>query len=152
VVSVKKSALVNFTSQQMYDIVTDIASYPDFLQWCSGSEIIERLEGEGEGETVVARVDINYKSIQQSFTTQNRNLNSNCINMQLYNKSDMFDIFNGEWKFTDLSDDGEACKIEFQLDFSMKSNMLSNIFKKAFSQITNLQVDGFVKRAEQLYR
>ena len=38
---VDRSALVLHTAEQMFDLVNDVANYPEFLPWCSGSTIIE---------------------------------------------------------------------------------------------------------------
>lgn len=133
----------------MYDIVTDIVSYPDFLEWCSGSEILKTCVDQGE-QIVVARIDISYKGIQQSFTTRNCNIDSSKIIMGLHGSSSQFETMQGEWRFIELGKNQQACKIEFQLDFSV-NNMMAMIFQKVFSQIATLQVEGFLKRADQLY-
>jgi len=146
-ISIHKSALTQFSAKQMYDLVIDIPAYPEFLQWCNGSEILSQSDDE-----VVARVDINYKGIKQSFTTSNKNSEAASIDMQLHDTSDSFDYFSGCWSFTDLSQgDVSGSKVEFKLDFTTKSKILSGVFKSVFSQIVNSQVEGFVKRAGQLY-
>ena len=153
-ISIRKSALVNYSAQQMYDIVADIDAYPDFLQWCSGSHVLEKnIVNEADSvEVVIARVDIHYKGIQQSFTTKNKNTSPSSISMNLYDRSGPFDKLNGKWVFTNLDGDQKASKIEFHLDFSVTSKLLTKIFEKVFYQIANLQVEGFVKRAEKLYQ
>ncbi len=50
---VSRSALVPFSAKQMYDLVNDVASYPQFLPGCSGSKILEQTES-----TMVASVDV----------------------------------------------------------------------------------------------
>jgi len=146
-ISIHKSALTQFSAKQMYDLVTDIPSYPEFLQWCNGSEVLSQSH-----EEVVARVDINYKGIKQSFTTCNKNMDAESIDMQLHDSSGPFEHFAGCWLFTDLSQgDISGSKVEFKLDFTTQSKVLSGVFKSVFTQIVNSQVEGFVKRAEQLY-
>jgi len=146
-ISIHKSALTQYSAKQMFDLVVDIPAYPEFLQWCNGSEVLSKSDDE-----VVARVDINYKGIQQSFTTSNKNSEAESIDMQLYDTSGPFEYFAGCWSFTDLSQgDVTGSKVEFKLDFTTQSKVLSGVFKSVFSQIVNSQVEGFVKRAEQLY-
>ena len=64
---VQKSALVKFSAQQMFDLVDDIESYPQFLPWCSGSRILKR-----EGDIVEGQIDIAKAGFHKSFTTRNR--------------------------------------------------------------------------------
>ncbi|MEM9323994.1 MAG: SRPBCC family protein, partial [Pseudomonadota bacterium] len=39
---VRRSALVPYTAQAMFDLVDDVASYPEFLPWCSDAVEHER--------------------------------------------------------------------------------------------------------------
>ena len=42
---VKRSVLLWYSSREMYDLVTGIERYPEFLPWCSRAELLERNEG-----------------------------------------------------------------------------------------------------------
>ena len=35
--TVSRSALVPYSAEQMYVLVEDVESYPDFLPWCGGA-------------------------------------------------------------------------------------------------------------------
>ncbi|MBK2147416.1 SRPBCC family protein, partial [Francisella tularensis] len=43
---VNKSAVVNYSAAQMYELVNDIRSYPKFLPMCYDIEIFEQTETE----------------------------------------------------------------------------------------------------------
>src|SRR5260363_405247 len=57
---VYRTALVPHTTEQMFDLVNDVAEYPDFLPWCGGVEIFRQDECHLE-----ARVNIHFKGIRQ---------------------------------------------------------------------------------------
>jgi len=136
-----------YSAKQMFDIVADIESYPKFLQWCSGARVLQQ-----DVNQVTASVDIKYKGIQQSFCTQNSNVDAVSIHMILAEDESSFDSLEGCWTFSQIdADQGEACKVEFNLDFSMKNKIAATVFKTVFSQILNSQVDGFIQRAQDLY-
>ena len=44
--TVEKSVLIWFTAQEMFDLVVDVASYPQFLPWCDQTHILN-LEEQG---------------------------------------------------------------------------------------------------------
>ena len=44
--SVSRSALVNHSAKQMFDLVNDVEGYKEFLPWCGGSEFISRGDDE----------------------------------------------------------------------------------------------------------
>ena len=62
---VSRSALVSFSAQQMFDLVNDVASYPEFLPGCSGSKVIESSQS-----AMVASVDVSKAGISKTFTLQ----------------------------------------------------------------------------------
>jgi ribosome-associated toxin RatA of RatAB toxin-antitoxin module len=45
----------------------------------------------------------------------------------------------------------DACKIEFQLHYEFESVLLEKIIGPVFGMIAGTFVDGFVKRADQVY-
>ena len=38
---VKRSALLPYAAEAVFDIVNDVSRYPEFLPWCSGAEGVE---------------------------------------------------------------------------------------------------------------
>ncbi|MEC8468444.1 MAG: type II toxin-antitoxin system RatA family toxin, partial [Pseudomonadota bacterium] len=67
--TIQKTALLMHSAQTMYDLVADIARYPEFLPGCSGAEILERTDA-----GVVARLDLSKAGVKQSFVTRNTNV------------------------------------------------------------------------------
>ena len=39
---VKKSVLLWYTPQEMYELVTQVEAYPEFLPWCDQAQVLER--------------------------------------------------------------------------------------------------------------
>ena len=63
--TVKRSALVPYSTVQMYDIINDIEGYPSFLPWCVDSEVLFASETEQ-----VARLDLARGGLSLKQTTQ----------------------------------------------------------------------------------
>ncbi len=139
---VSKSALIPFSAAQMYKLVDDFESYPDFLPWCRSSRLISRSENEICGELEVARA-----GISQTFSTRNTLVKNERVDIELIEGP--FRKLQGGWKFTALRED--ACKIELILDFEFSGRLINSAFGKVFSQIANTMVDAFCKRAEEVY-
>ena len=38
---IQRSALLPYPAQFLYDLVNDVARYPEFLPWCSAAEVLE---------------------------------------------------------------------------------------------------------------
>ena len=139
---VTKSALVHHSAKQMYDLVCDFESYPDFLPWCSDSRLISRTPEEICGELEVSRV-----GIKQRFSTCNRLLENERMDILL--RDGPFRKLQGGWRFQALQTD--ACKVELVLDFEFAGRLIDAAFGQVFKQIANTLVDAFCKRADELY-
>ncbi len=131
-----------YSAAQMYALVADIPSYPDFLNWCAGARIVGHDEG-----CVVASITIAYKGLQQSFTTRNRMTPAESIEMELVEGP--FSELRGTWRFLPL--DRAASKIELELRFAFSNRLMAKLVAPVFTRIANSQVDAFHERAKQLY-
>jgi ribosome-associated toxin RatA of RatAB toxin-antitoxin module len=64
---VNRSALVNYSAQQMFDLVNDIEAYPQYMDGCVGAKVLKR-----EGEWLEARLELSKAGVSQSFVTRNQ--------------------------------------------------------------------------------
>ena len=140
--SISKSAIVPYSCNEMYRLVNQIDSYPEFLDWCSSASILNQTEDE-----VIATVKINKGAFQQSFTTINKLIIDERIDMEL--KEGPFSHLSGSWRFIHLQNN--ASKVELQLQFSFSSKIVDIAISPIFSSIANSQLDAFVKRARHIY-
>ena len=139
---VTRSALVAFSADQMFDLVNDVARYPEFLPGCSGSRVIEFSDS-----AMVASVDVSKAGISKTFTTSNRLADGVEILMELVDGP--FKKLQGGWYFTPLDD--QACKVELKLEFEFSSRMIEIAFGKIFNELTTNMVSAFTQRAKQVY-
>lgn len=139
---INRSAIVPYSPQQMFRLVTDISSYPEFLPWCSEAQIIDSDENQ-----TTAKLFIKFKGVKQNFTTRNINRPPDRITIQLVDGP--FSHMGGEWRFRELSQ--SACKIELDLEFAFSSKWLEKIVGPVFGVIGNTMVDSFRQRAKSLY-
>jgi ribosome-associated toxin RatA of RatAB toxin-antitoxin module len=127
----------------MYALVQDIESYPKFLPWCSGAEVVSREPGR-----TVATLHVLYHGIRQHFTTENTNVPDQRIEMRLV--SGPFRHLQGLWNFQALG--VEASKVSCRLEYQLAHGLLERAAGPVFGHIANSFVDAFVRRAEQVSR
>lgn len=139
---VEKSVLVGYSAQQMFTLIDQVETYPEFLPWCGGTEVKWRDEA-----TTLATINIDYLGIKQSFTTENAKQFPRVIEMKL--QDGPFKHLDGSWRFIEL--DVDACKIEFELHYEFSSKILEKVVGPVFSHIANSFVDAFVRRADKVY-
>ena len=142
--TVQKTALLWYSARQMYDLVIDVARYPEFLPWCDHTRIIEQDE-----HGMTAEIGMAFKALRQSFVTRNTHVPGREVTLQLVRGP--FSRLQGHWTFTPVGDaDDAACRIELTLSYAFKAPMAA-IVGPLFNRIAKSLVDAFVKRAEQVY-
>lgn len=139
---IKRSATVGYTQRQMFELVNDIEAYPRFLPWCRSSRVLFHENNEIQAELVIA-----WSGMQKSFTTRNRLLPYERIDITLVHGP--FRYLAGAWDFIAMGEDG--CKVNLELNFEFTGSMLDLVFQPIFHHIANSLVDLFCKRAAEVY-
>jgi ribosome-associated toxin RatA of RatAB toxin-antitoxin module len=140
--AVQKSVLVGYSAEQMFALVDRVEDYPLFLPWCGGVEVKERSDNR-----LVATINIQYRGVRQSFTTENINTPPAQMKMNLVDGP--FRQLDGLWTFTALREN--ACKVQFDLHYEFSSRLLEQLIGPVFNMIATSFIDSFTKRAEQVY-
>lgn len=141
--SVNRSALVNYSAQQMFDLVNDIEAYPQYMDGCVGAKVLKR-----EGDWLEARLELSKAGVSQSFVTRNQLQAPESMSMTLVDGP--FKYLKGCWRFTALNE--TACKVSFDLEFELQSKLLGMAVGKLFEAVASKQVDALCERAKQIYR
>lgn len=139
---VERSALVKHSAAQMYELVKDIESYPQFMPGCDGAKILKQEEN-----TVVATLVLSKSGIQQSFTTRNQMQSNEHIHIEL--EDGPFKVFRGRWDFIEL--EPGASKVVFQLEYEFSNFLLGVTAGKLIQNVAGDQVDAICKRADLVY-
>ncbi|PHM73650.1 type II toxin-antitoxin system RatA family toxin [Xenorhabdus kozodoii] len=139
---ISRSALVPYSVEQMYKLVNDVTSYPDFLPGCVGSRVISSGDNE-----MTASVEVSKAGISKTFVTRNTLFDNTRISMQLVDGP--FRKLMGGWHFTPLSED--ACKVELHLDFEFTNKLIELAFGKVFKELAGNMVQAFTQRAREVY-
>ncbi len=140
-----KSAIIPYNSKQMLDLVNDVEKYPDFLKWCKKGYIESAFDG---GYT--AGMTIKIKGVQVDFVTENNMAeDGDLINLFMTLVRGPFKNLSGEWRFHQYPEFGS--KVELQLQYEIKSQLLGKMFAKGFDQVAAHLVNDFVNRAGVIY-
>lgn len=143
---VHKSVLLWYSPQEMYELVADVAKYPEFLPWCDSVSVLQQ-----DAEGMTARIGMAFAGLRQHFTTRNRHVPAREVAMELVDGP--FSKLDGRWTFAPVGDGSQrACRVELTLNYGFSSRTLAALVGPVFDQIAGSLVDAFVKRAEQVYR
>lgn len=130
-----------YSSDQLFDLVSDVEKYGDFLPWC-----IACRKTKEEGDVIEADLIIGYKMIREKFKSRVTLDRPDHIRVE-YLDGPMKSLSN-EWKFIP---DGDGCIIDFYVDFEFQNPMLQSVITLFFEKAVTRMVDAFEARAEMLY-
>lgn len=148
--TVHKSVLIWYSAQEMFNLVTAVDQYPQFLPWCDHARVLTRTD-----TCMTAEIGIALGGVKQTFTTQNTHtvqMDTQAINVAMKLVSGPFSKLDGHWHFTPVGDATQrACRTELRLNYGFNNAVLAALVGPVFDKIASNLVDAFVKRANQVY-
>ena len=135
-----------YTAQQMYDLVADVQSYPEFLPWCSGARICS-LDDRGDHREMTADLVISFKVFRERFGSR-VTLWPADLKIDTEYLDGPFKYLKSNWTFKDV--DG-GCEVSFWVDFEFKNAILQKIIGVVFNEAMQRIVRAFEDRAKALY-
>lgn len=137
----QESKILPYTPQQMFELVADVARYPEFLPWCKAARVSERTDNSFLGELV-----IHYKGLSESYSS--RVTLSPCHAIDVVMVRGPFEHLTNNWRFTP---EGAGTRVDFHLDFKFKSRMLEMMMGSFFLKAAEKMMGAFEERAAGLY-
>lgn len=139
---IKRTALVMFTPEQMFELVVDVERYCEFLPWVAGAQVHEK-----SATGLVASMTMERAGVRQGFTTRNEMVRPDWMSLRLVEGP--FKLLEGMWTFTPIGTAGT--KIVLEMKFEFANPLASMLFGRAFEQSVGELIDAFVARAKQMY-
>jgi coenzyme Q-binding protein COQ10 len=135
-----------YTASQMYGLVADVASYPEFLPWCAAARIRERTEF-GDHEVMEAELVISFKVFRERFGSR-VTLWPEKMRIDTEYIDGPFRYMESSWHFTDVEG---GCEVEFKVDFEFRNRVLQGVIGVVFNDAMLRIVRAFERRAAELY-
>ena len=131
-----------YSPEQMFDLVTDIASYPKFLPWISAMRIRSDTPDEAIADMIVG-----FKGLRESFTSRVRKQRPDAVRVD-YLDGPLKHLTN-EWRFRDDGQGGVL--VDFCVDFAFKNRMFEMLAGQVFDKALRKMIGAFETRAAELY-
>jgi coenzyme Q-binding protein COQ10 len=136
-----------WSATEMFDLVADIGSYPEFLPWVQGMRVGPVHAGPDGRAVVVADMLVGFRTVREKFTSRVTLDRPNSVHVD-YLDGPMKHLYN-DWVFRDLP--GGGCEIDFSVDFEFRNKMFGTLAGLFFTQAFERMVFAFGTRAEKLY-
>lgn len=134
-------------AKAMYDLVADVARYPEFLPWNSAARIRSRAPIEG-GEVMEADLVISFKVFRERFGSRVTLLPDQGRILTEYIDGP-FKHLKSVWSFADRPEGGST--VRFDVDFEFRNPILAGVIGLVFNEAMHRIVAAFEARANALY-
>ena len=130
------------TQEHMFNLVSDVEKYPEFLPWCIGVRVREKTSS-----WINADMMIGYKMFREKFSCK--------VDLSYPNRIDViyedgpFKYLNNHWIF--ITEEDGSCTVDFFVDFEFNSIILQKVIGVVFNEAVKIMVHAFEKRADTVY-
>lgn len=131
-----------YSPQQMFDLVSDVAAYPEFLPWVSAI----RVRSDSESE-MVADMIVGFKGIRESFTSRVHKHRPDSVRVD-YLDGPLKHLHN-LWGFRDDGQGGVL--VDFEVEFQFKNRIFEMLAGQVFDKALRKMISAFETRAAALY-
>ncbi len=136
-----ETRILPYSSEQLFDLVLDIAKYPEFLPWVVGLRVRDRQPG-----LIHAELAAGYKIYTERFTCNVSYERPKSIHVD-YIKGPLKHLTN-DWSFTDVPG---GCQITFHVEFEFKSFLFQSVAAQFFDMALSKMTEAFEQRAAEIY-
>ena len=143
--SIKKK--IPCSKENLIEMVLDIEKYPEFVPWCLGSKIHDKID---KGDKIEIKADLTigksfFRDTYKSFVIYYKSVDS----IHVTNIDGPLKHLENKWLF---KQDGDSSEVEFHVDFELKNKILNVLMIKSFDIGLKKIADAFEKRAIQLFK
>ena len=147
----RTTRLVRHSPANMFALVADVESYPQFLPLCLGLRVRKR-SSDGEGrEVILADMEAGYKAIRETFTSK-VTLDAANLTILVEYIDGPFKHLENRWNFVEApAAGGPGCRVEFFIDYEFRSRTLGLLVGGLFDTAFRKFAESFERRADVVY-
>ncbi len=131
-----------YSPTQLFDLVGDVARYPEFVPWIMGAHVYRR-----SGHKVWTEMVAGTRLLRQRFSTVATLDRPHRISVSSYDP--VFERFEQNWSFVPTPSGGTD--VEYRVDLRFRSPLLRVMLGSTFASREGSIAAAFVRRAHALY-
>lgn len=135
-----------YSADDMYALVADVGSYPEFLPWCAAARV-RSTTPRGDHTEMLADLVISFKVFRERFGSR-VTLWPDARRIDTEYLDGPFRYMESRWEFRDV--DG-GCEVSFFVDFEFRNRILQGAAGMFFYEAMQRIVRAFERRAAALY-
>ncbi|KIK06741.1 hypothetical protein K443DRAFT_129679 [Laccaria amethystina LaAM-08-1] len=172
--------ILPYNRKQLYDVVADVDSYPQFVPFCTSSRILTPgFDKYHKEKTVIdAELTVGFLSLQESYVSTVTCSPYESVEVRVSispiyiltlcikavsSSSALFRTLSTSWRFypeppspknesVDYDRDGLLTLVTLDLVYAFSNPLHASVSSSFFSQVSKLMVQAFEKRCSEVYR
>lgn len=141
-----ETRVLPYSAQQMYDLVADVGSYPEFLPWTAAARVRSRTD-HGDHEIMFADLVISFKVFREKFGSKvtlwpaRQRIDTEYVDGPVKHLV-------SRWEFRDVDD---GVEVDFFVDYEFRNRLLQGAANMFFQEAMQRIVRAFEARAGVLH-
>lgn len=128
---------------RMFQLVSDLESYPRFLPNVSGMAV----KPDPAGGANLARMTIKFGPLTQSYTSRVV-ADANAMTITAHSVDGPFKYLDSVWRF---EPEGQGTRATFDIDFKFSNPLIAAVAEPAFAQKQDEIIDAFLEEADRRF-
>jgi coenzyme Q-binding protein COQ10 len=144
---------VPHSASEMFALVRDVETYPQFVPLCEGIRIRRRSEIAPGVEVLFVEMQVGFKAICERYVSRVC-CDINKLEIRVECAEGPFRKLDNRWTFRDEPGTGEAAprsSVDFFIAYEFKSVALGLLMGAMFDKAFHKYADAFAKRADEVY-
>jgi len=145
---------VMHSAADMFALVSNVETYPQFVPLCEGMKVRRRSEKAPGVVELVAEMQVGFKAICERYTSRVI-CDSNALEIKVDYLDGPFRKLDNRWSFREEApgpDGKPRSLIDFFIAYEFKSIALGLVMGAMFDKAFQKYADAFVARADEVYR
>ncbi len=136
-----------YSARQMYDLIADVKSYPEFIPWIAAARIRSVTPPLHGVSMMDADLVVSFKVFREKFTSRVK-LDEPGLAIDVDYLDGPFKYLRSRWQFHEVEN---GCEVEFYVDFEFRNAVLQKVIGMVFHEAMQRIVRAFEDRAKALY-
>ncbi|KAG6476106.1 coenzyme Q-binding protein COQ10 homolog, mitochondrial-like [Zingiber officinale] len=141
----KERRTIGYSPEQLFNVVSAVDMYEEFLPWCQRSKIVKR----NSDRSFDAELQIGFKSFLESYLSHVEIDKPKRIKTTA-SKNGLFEHLINIWEFTPGSVPG-SCELYFLVDFKFHSPLYRQVVSMFFQEVAPRLLSSFEDRCSRIY-
>ncbi|KAK0468456.1 cyclase/dehydrase, partial [Desarmillaria tabescens] len=138
-----------YKRSELYAIVSDVSSYPQFIPYCTGSRILHKATR--DGSTIMdAELTVGFMAFQESYVSKVTCTPFSSVEAVASSSTPMFKSLQTIWRFQPTGEKEHNTLVSLDLAFDFVNPFYASLSSTFFDKVSGGMVAAFEKRCEEV--